>query len=219
MICTVMVGACPAPLAAIPSRPSDPRVSGTIASGPASPARPNPAGVGKYDGAPMTPPAANGITEPGRPVPGESASPKTLPRSPASSLASGLKACVTAMPDSRSATCLSTSSNCLPPAVASAKALLMALAKAVVLTPSVRVLSRSLSTVSGKNPGRALSTVSKSSVIWISPHQACQHAAVERRDAPGRRFDGAGQLARCHAPELFWRQPQHAKAETHRLFP
>ena len=50
---------------ATPSRPSGPRVSGMIASGPASPARPTPPlASGKYVGVPITPPAAKGLIAP-----------------------------------------------------------------------------------------------------------------------------------------------------------
>jgi hypothetical protein len=64
-------------------------------------------------------------------------------------LANGLAACATARPDSLSASCLSTSSNCLPPVVACAKALVTALANAVVLTRRLSVLRCVLSIVSG----------------------------------------------------------------------
>src|SRR6185312_590933 len=61
---------------------------------------------------------------------------KKSPSPPARFRASGRKACATAMLESRSASCLSTSSNFLPPTVASAKALLIVLAKLVALMPS-----------------------------------------------------------------------------------
>src|SRR3954452_2566204 len=54
-----------APEAATPSRPSGPRASGIIASGPASPASPTRLPPnGKKLGAAITPPLANGCTGP-----------------------------------------------------------------------------------------------------------------------------------------------------------
>src|SRR6266581_3762430 len=121
------------------------------------------------------------------------------------------------MLESRKASCLSTSSNCLPPAVASAKALLMALANTVVLTPSRLVLSRTLSSVSGRSPDLLLSAKSKLSVIGISLHQFGKGVAIERRVAPGHALDGIGEFAWRHAPELFGREAQHAEPEADRL--
>src|SRR5207302_5881265 len=114
---------------------------------------------------------------------------------------------------------LSTSSNCLPPAVASAKALPMALANAVELTPSMFVLSRTLSTVPCRSPGIILSVKSKLSVIGISLHQIGECVAIEQRAAAGHRLDGIGEFAWRHAPELFGREPQYAESEADRLLP
>jgi hypothetical protein len=64
------------------------------------------------------------------------------------SLAIGLKACDTATPDNFRAIDFNTSSNCLPPTVASANAFLIALANVPALTPRALVLLRARSTVS-----------------------------------------------------------------------
>src|SRR6476660_2900597 len=169
----------------------------------------------------MTPPVAKGIA---RLLSDESPAPanrpsKSLLKPPARPLATGLAACVTAMPDSRKASCLSTSSNCLPPAAASVKALLIALANTVVLTPNILVLSRTLSTVSGRKPGKELSVESKLSIIRISLHQFGKCTSIERCAATGDRLNGVGEFAWCHAPELFWREPQYTEAEANRLLP
>src|SRR6476469_7030763 len=195
---TVTFVGCPAPLMATPSRPSGPRVSGTIA-----------------------PPVANGIARLNSdesPPPANRPS-KSLLRPPTRPLPTGLTACVTAMPDNRKASCLSTSSKCLPPAAASVKALLMALANTVVLTPSILVLSRALSTVSGRSPDKELSVESKLSIIRISLHQFGKCTSIERCAATGDRLNGVGEFAWCHAPELFGREPQHTEAKADRLLP
>src|SRR5262249_5085283 len=143
----------------------------------------------------------------------------SLLRLPAAPLATGLNACVTAILDSRKPSCLSTSSNCLPPAVASAKALLMALANVIVLTPSMFVLLRTLSTVAGRIPGKVVSLASKSSVIGISLHQGCESVSVEGHAAAGNRFYCVGKFAWGHAPELLRRKTQHTETKADRLFP
>src|SRR5262249_22834592 len=143
----------------------------------------------------------------------------SLLRLPAVALATGLNACVTAILDSLEASCLSTLSNCLPPDVASAKALLMALAKVIVLIPNTVVLSRTLSTVTGRNPGKVVSLASKSSVIGISLQQVGESVAVERHTTAGDRFYCVGKFAWGHAPELLGRKTQHTETKADRLFP
>ena len=81
--------------------------------------------------------------------------PKRSPSPPARFRASGWKACATAISESRSASCLSTSSNFLPPAVASAKALLIVLAKLVALIPSASALARARPVVRPKSLSRS----------------------------------------------------------------
>src|SRR5690606_5822384 len=49
----MVIDGAPPPCAATPRRPSGPRLSGMIASGPASPASPTPPAIGKYVGVPM----------------------------------------------------------------------------------------------------------------------------------------------------------------------
>src|SRR5579885_2284179 len=168
----------------------------------------------------MTPPAAKRyiagppVTTP--PLPNR---PPSAPLSePSTSLATGLNALVTAMFDSRSASCFSTSSNCLPPVVASLKAFAIALANCVALTPSALTLVRVLSVVCARSSDAPMSVGSmlKASLIGISPHQIVERRARERRrGSPAHRRDGGGELARRHAPEGVRRQLEHAEAEAH----
>src|SRR6185312_16151158 len=187
---------------------------------------------------PITPPDANGVSPvtlsmklsspgveplvfPTPPLPLPKTSPSNAPSPLVRFLASGWKAWVTAIFESRKPSCLSTSSNCLPPVVASAKALLIALEKLAALMPSAFVLPRTFSVAPEKSPnnGPLSEVLSSIRLIRICPHQFAKREAIKRRAAAGDRFEGAGELARRHRPELLRRQPQHAEAKADRPLP
>ena len=117
----------------------------------------------------MTPPAAKGCTALIRFItsldvlpPPDDEPPKMPPMPLNTPFSAGLSACAVAMLDSRNASDFSTSSSCLPPVVACTKALVIAPAKTVALTPSALVLVRTLSVVCTKSPGRDVSAEPKS---------------------------------------------------------
>lgn len=103
--------AAPPPPAATPRTPSGPRLSGRIASAPASPIRPRSPPIGKKLGLRTTPPSAKGTTDPMKP-------PIAFPSAPSS----GFSAAESAISVSRLPSPRSTSSSPLPPAVAERKA-------------------------------------------------------------------------------------------------
>src|SRR5581483_8722360 len=132
-------------------------------------------------------------------------------------VASGLNAAVTTRFDSRSASDLSTSSSCLPPAAASRKARDSALASPPALT--IRLLVRDCTPSSASIRSCALLS-SELSAIGKPLHQFVERGTRQRRAAAaGHRLDRQRQLARRHRPECGGRQPQHAEPEADRLAP
>src|SRR6185312_1112542 len=135
--------------------------------------------------------------------------------------ATGLNACATASPETRSASDCSTVSNCLPPAVACVNAFVIALAKLLALEARLLVLAWSPPSNADRSLPDAIVSLASNvlSAIGISLHQSCQRGAVDGCCAPGRRLDRIGKLARRHAPELLRGKTQNPDAEADCLFP
>src|SRR5947209_10802071 len=193
----------PEPDAATPSRPSGPRASGTIASGPASPARPTRlAPSGKKLGAAITPPLANGCTGPSfaaLPAPADVPNPPNkFVRPLASPLVTGLSATFRDRVDSRSASDVSTESKLFAPIAPCAKAAVIARANAFEPAVKSRVRVRTPSRLDESAsvvPGSPASV--KSSAIRGSPHERKFHThgtIREQRESRRGRNDCAHRL-------------------------
>src|SRR4051812_32653728 len=169
----------------------------------------------------MMPPAANGLMPPAAIatfVPVAPNNPLNKDESPpAMPLATGFNAAVTVRLDSRSASDLSTSSNCLPPLTDWLNARVIAPAKPLALTVRLAIRACAPSSAVLRSAAWPLSNVP--SAIGIPRHQIAQRRPRERRAAPGQSLDRKCKLTWRHAPELLRRKAQDAEPDADRFLP